>query len=332
MAANAQRLGARVAGPANSDSRGQQCSKGASPPAPGVPELGPAVRGRVADGTGRQHSPRSAAPRRPARSPPGCRSQVPVRPVFSSQNRRPLARLPGSQKQTEPEFNERRSASPHSPSAQPGSARGAPRPGQPRPHLPPSGGREWQPLPAAATTQRRWQRLAARCSRVQGVRVLPRVPGSGARDGARGRQLGPPRPTDRSRGAGAAGRIRGAGGACQGRERRRLPAEPGQLRRAARGVRSGQEPSWGWGGAGAGGARAALTWPPSGGRHRSSGHRAHLQPLGAPRPQLQSQLNTARPDLTSAAGPAPTRRGAPCALHPSSHSASAACLVPSPNH
>lgn len=67
----------------------------------------------------------------------------------------------------------------------------------------------------------------------------PRVPGSGergARDGAPGRQLGPPGPMDRSRGGGAAGRIRGAGGACQGRERRRPPAELGQLRRGARGV------------------------------------------------------------------------------------------------
>lgn len=74
--ADARRRGARGAGPASSDSRGQQC--------PGFPELGPPVPrpggGRGSGGArhSTEHGPHSPAPRRPARRPPGRRSQLPV--------------------------------------------------------------------------------------------------------------------------------------------------------------------------------------------------------------------------------------------------------------
>lgn len=147
----------------------------------------------------------------------------------------------------------------------------------------------------------------------------PRVPGSGergAREGAPGRQLGPPGPMDRSRGGGA--RARGASAGDRQRSWdscgvERAASDPGRSRAragaglglAGRGRRSRGRPPL-----------AAVTAPAAA---------ARLQPIGAPRPQLQSQLYTARLDLTSGAGPAAGRPPPPRA---SSHSAFAACLVP----
>lgn len=196
--------------------------------------------------TGRQRCAHPVrVPRSPGRRPPNCLSQPTVCQVFSQQTL-PLICMtsptPFTEANTEPQRVEtREAASPPThthtlcaasdPTSKPlhnaleapvhrgaqGLQRRIPVPvrlATRRPHLPPSGGQALQPLLTAAKIQRSWQRLAARCSRVQGGRA-PREC-RGAASGAHG-------PALRGGSGGRAGRSdrsRGVGDAGQGRERR----------------------------------------------------------------------------------------------------------------
>lgn len=126
-----------------------------------------------------------------------------------------------------------------------------------RPHLPPSGGQALQPLPTAAKIQRSWQRLAARCSRVQGGRAPRECRGaaSGAHGPAlRGGSGGRAGRSDRSRGAGDS---QGSWGSCSAG---RPASDPGWSRA---GTACGQGRGSGPAGARCGAHVAAPRWPSS---------------------------------------------------------------------
>lgn len=161
----------------------------------------------------------------------------------------------------------------------------APEPAPGQPHLPPSGAQERRPTLTAARIQRRWQRLVARRSRVQGG-WAPRECG-GAASGARGPALrggsGAARGGRNDRGArgrrndpgargahGASGRIRDTGKRARGRSAGdRLPSR-GSCRAGVRAWLR-EEPSSGRGGAAGGPVPgAAVTWCPL---PRASGRR-----------------------------------------------------------
>lgn len=153
----------------------------------------------------------------------------------------------------------------------------APDPGsqsQPPPHLPAPGGQARQPLLTAARIQRSWQKLVARCSRVQGGRAPRERRGAesrarrralqggscgrrtdpGAQGGTRGCWKDPVCWGARSKGAGADHCLRSWGGCSAG----------------CAGGGSPLEPSWSWG---LGRSRQAGAGPRPGGHsvHRSRG-------------------------------------------------------------
>lgn len=267
-------------------------------------------------GIGRQRCPHPLrALRRPWRRPqvasPALRLPS-VSPIDSAVNLRNYPILQKPTQRVEPEENRPQyspSALPWVPLPSPGPAcsgrrphRGAQscnararahtqQPEQLQPHLPPSGGQEWRPMLTAARIQRRWQRLVARCSRVQGGRA-PRECRGAARGALRRGSEGRSRRMERSPGAEAAETILGREGrtgslegfAALGRMQgaRAQATVCGARAAAARGVQAldHEEPSsGGWGGAAVRRVHgAAVTWspPPRSGCHPASSRGASL--------------------------------------------------------
>lgn len=194
---------------------------------------------------------------------------------------------------------------PH-PSLPPGSSLLSPSPfaapdpgsqGQPPPHLPAPGGQARQPLLTAARIQRSWQKLVARCSRVQGGRAPRERRGAESRARRRALQGGScGRRTDPGAQGGTRGCWKDPG--CWGRvpRARAQTTVCGAGAAAALGVRAA-DPHWSRGGAGAwvGGGR-------QGRGHGRAGTRcvAHVAALPWQSPLLQPPRGPA-----GAASPAP---------------------------